>query len=168
MKFPPWQVASWTRCFVQLDEFQRLSSGMRQVACTGGASASGLLAGQCLWGLEFRGAPIGVAWDWGEALPGVPALCDPMSLISNIDLVDSEGLCLSHDEALLHLNQVVQSLEWQRGALATIGAVANMPPAPRQRPAAMARSNAHLRSAPARHEGRRTRTKSPAAALVAA
>lgn len=168
MKFPPWLVASWTRCFVQLEEFHALSRGMRQVACTGGASAGGLLAGQCLWGLEFRGAPIGVAWDWGEALPGVPALCDPMSLISNIDLVDSEGLCLSHDEALLHLNQVVQSFEWQRGALATVGAMTHMPAIPRQRSAAMAKASAHFRAATARHEGRRTRAKSPAAALIAA
>ena len=69
--------------------------------------------GQTLWSGESEFGAAGVAWDWVELQSGVVAMSDPISLVSNLQLVDSHGGVLTGLQAAMHLNQIVHTLPWQ-------------------------------------------------------
>jgi len=54
-----------------------------------------------------------MAWDWIQLARGVVAMADPLSVITNLRLVNSEGAVLSPIESLRHLNEIVHMLPWQ-------------------------------------------------------
>ncbi|MDQ2736026.1 MAG: hypothetical protein M3Y55_13795, partial [Pseudomonadota bacterium] len=58
------------------------------------------------------------AWDWREVRPGVVALSDPMTVLSNIVLLGEEGRPVDSFKRILHLNNVIFSLPWQAKACA--------------------------------------------------
>ena len=54
------------------------------------ADEAGVSCGTTLWGAEnATGQPIQLAWDWREARPGVVAISNPMSIDSNVRLIDA-------------------------------------------------------------------------------
>jgi hypothetical protein len=69
--------------------------------------------GQMLWGTECCGQPVGLAWDWAEVRADVPALRDPMSVLSNVQLLDEQGDCMDEGMRIVHLNTAVHGLGWQ-------------------------------------------------------
>jgi hypothetical protein len=79
----------------------------------GGASPHG----QVLWGTEHEGELIGIAWDWGQVVPGVVAMSDPMALLSNVVLVDDIDGPLPESTRTLHFNRAIYRLDWQRAVL---------------------------------------------------
>lgn len=70
-------------------------------------------AGQTLWGGALDDGDAGVAWDWVQISRGVVALADPMSVVTNLRLVGSEGEVLTSLQASLYLNAMVHELPWQ-------------------------------------------------------
>lgn len=119
MNIPAWHVLTWKPCFTPVSDFFRMVPGMRHLATTSYVpSEDSGRTGQCLWGGEIDGQPVGLAWDWGEALPNVPALSDPMHMLTNIYLLDGDGNCLSSEQRVLYLNQALHSLSWQPEVLA--------------------------------------------------
>ncbi|MDM4768467.1 hypothetical protein [Pelomonas sp. SE-A7] len=69
--------------------------------------------GQTLWLCRSGEAAAGVAWDWVSQPPGVVALADPMSLVTNLQLLNEEGEVLAPMESALQLNGLVHGLPWQ-------------------------------------------------------
>lgn len=54
-----------------------------------------------------------MAWDWIEIACGVVAMVNPMQVLTNMQLVNTEGAVLADSEAALHFNQFVHRLPWQ-------------------------------------------------------
>lgn len=69
--------------------------------------------GQTVWGNPSADPAAGVAWDWVEVQEGVVAMADPMGLVTNLQLTDSNGTILPSTQAALHLNGLVHMLPWQ-------------------------------------------------------
>ena len=70
-------------------------------------------AGNTLWGRFSKEGEAGLAWDWIEISDGVVAMVDPMSLVTNLQLVADDGRVLPATTAALHFNQFVRRLPWQ-------------------------------------------------------
>jgi hypothetical protein len=70
-------------------------------------------AGQTVWAATASSGQAGMAWDWIQLSRGVVAMADPLSVITNLRLVDSDGAVLSQIESLRHLNEIVHTLAWQ-------------------------------------------------------
>lgn len=70
-------------------------------------------SGQTLWCGEFESGAAGVAWDWVSLPYGVVAIADPMAMITNLQLVDTEGGVLAPLELVRRLNEIVHALPWQ-------------------------------------------------------
>ena len=70
-------------------------------------------SGHTIWrGLSQEG-DAGLAWEWIEIASGVVAMVDPMSVSTNMRLVNDHGDVLPATEAALHFNQFVRRLPWQ-------------------------------------------------------
>jgi hypothetical protein len=61
----------------------------------------------------MRGGQAGMAWDWIHLARGVVAMADPLSVVTNLRLVNADGDGLSLLETLRYLNEVVHTLSWQ-------------------------------------------------------
>jgi len=71
------------------------------------------MAGQTVWAITANAGQAGMAWDWVQLARGVVAMADPLSVITNLRLVNSDGAALSPIESLRHLNEIVHTLPWQ-------------------------------------------------------
>jgi hypothetical protein len=71
--------------------------------------------GQVLWAGEIEGRRFGIAWDWAEMFPHVVAMTDPMSIQSNMILLDDAGGVLADSVRVVRLNSAVHGLAWQHG-----------------------------------------------------
>ena len=120
MSIQAWQVITWAPHRVPLTEWSVISARLRHLGTSvyvderGGASPHG----QVLWGAEHDDHMLGVAWNWGQVMPGVAAMSDPMALLSNIVLVDADGDVLPDSARTLQLNRAIYRLDWQRSVLA--------------------------------------------------
>jgi hypothetical protein len=70
-------------------------------------------AGQTIWAAPAAEGQAGMAWDWIQLSAGVVAMADPLSVVTNLRLVNPDGDVLSLLETLRHLNEVVHRLPWQ-------------------------------------------------------
>jgi len=74
--------------------------------------------GSTVWGGELAGQGFAIAWDWSEVRGRTVALADPMCVLSNVMLVEDDGLVMDQGQKLLHLNTAVYCLRWQRVVMA--------------------------------------------------
>ena len=72
-----------------------------------------LSTGQTLWGDDREARSAGVAWDWVRLQQGIVAMADPLSLVTNLRLLDDEGEALTDIETVVRLHHLVHSLPWQ-------------------------------------------------------
>jgi len=72
-----------------------------------------LRSGHTVWGDVSGDGDAGLAWDWIEVACGIVAMVDPMRVLTNMQLINREGLVLPASEAALHINQFVRRLPWQ-------------------------------------------------------
>lgn len=77
------------------------------------SDAGGLRYGQVMWGTNVAGDVAGLAWDWREVQPDVVAMCDPMSVQTNLELLNRSEEPMTHDQQLLYLNRTIHSLPWR-------------------------------------------------------
>jgi hypothetical protein len=100
---------------LKVKEWRRSSRKLRHLGTSVHVDeqAEGLRYGQVLWGREASDQMVGLAWDWREVMPEVIALADPMTVLSNLRLLDERGGRLSDAELLLQLNNTIYSLGWQ-------------------------------------------------------
>jgi hypothetical protein len=69
--------------------------------------------GTTLWGEFSNEGDAGLAWEWVEIAKGVVAMTDPMSVITNLQLITETGDILSAPTAALRFNQFIRKLPWQ-------------------------------------------------------
>jgi hypothetical protein len=70
-------------------------------------------SGHTIWRGLSQDGDAGLAWDWIEIASGVVAMVDPMSVSTNMRLLNVHGEVLPATEAALHFNQFVRRLPWQ-------------------------------------------------------
>ena len=110
---PAWIVCAWPTVLWQASaapELQLVHLGTRVLTF---GDRAGPCSGQTLWGESSPERSAGVAWDWVQLQQGVVAIADPLGLITNLKLLDSEGEALSTQQMAVHLNEIVHSLPWQ-------------------------------------------------------
>lgn len=115
MNLPCWHLLAWKRVEVTAAQF---SKAVRHMRCLGvsireGESTRTRRLGETLWGVDLHEGTIGIAWEWGEVSEGIVALVDPLTILSNVCLVTDDGVSISSDELILHLNCAVNNLRWQ-------------------------------------------------------
>jgi hypothetical protein len=91
-------------------EIQLFHLGTRVLNAGDGGQPS---AGQTMWAGPSHDGEAGVAWDWVQVLPGIVAMADPMSVVTNLRLLGPKGEVLTAWEAARHLNEMVHALPWQ-------------------------------------------------------
>lgn len=110
-----WQVLTWPRAFFTPTQWRAYVArmGLLEASRIETDDSSNCGEGTVLWGLVEPERKVGMAWDWREVKRGVLALADPMRIISNVMLVDSDGKCLPQSARVLYLNNAIASLCWQ-------------------------------------------------------
>ncbi len=114
MSIPAWKVISWAPVNSTVEHWNKIVKKF----CALGASVyaddgDGVLHGQVLWGVQAADQSVGMAWDWREAYPGVVAMADPMTILTNVTLIDSEENILADSKRIVHLNTGIYQLPWQ-------------------------------------------------------
>lgn len=104
-----WSVFSWPKVHVTTVEFNAAVQQMNPMD----DESDGTGRGQSLWLSYIGGCPMAIAWEWAEALPGVPVLLDPMHILSNAVVVDEDGELVDEDQFIILLNTAVYQLPWQ-------------------------------------------------------
>lgn len=133
MNLPCWHVLAWRRVEVTPTEF---SKAVRQMRCLGVSVRDGDTSretgrqGETVWGGDFHGHKIGLAWEWGEVSEGVVALVDPLTILSNVSVITDDGVAFGSGDLILQLNCAVNALKWQPAvrrtkAFAPIGSAKN-------------------------------------------
>ncbi|MDP1900117.1 MAG: DUF4902 domain-containing protein [Rubrivivax sp.] len=87
--------------------------------------APGPAAGQTVWAASAADGEAGMAWDWVLIAQGVVAIADPMSLVTNVRLIGSQGEVLTAQESARFLNELVHALPWQREVQRALSAQVN-------------------------------------------
>jgi hypothetical protein len=71
------------------------------------------VSGQTVWVAHVDGNEAGMAWDWVQIARGVVAMADPMSIVTNLQLVGTTGEVLTPLQAARYLNELLRGLPWQ-------------------------------------------------------
>jgi hypothetical protein len=109
---------------LRLIDWETFVDRLRHLHTTVAADAEehGVYCGQTQWGATVAtGQLVRLAWDWREARPGVVAISNPMSIESDVDLVDDLDRPLDLVKRIVQLNNAVFSLPWQRKVTERIG-----------------------------------------------
>ena len=109
----PWSLRAWPPVLWQAEQTGELQLHHLGTHVTFPGDRTQGLSGQTLWGGHSLEGETGVAWDWIQIGRGVVAIADPLSLVTNLRLVGSEGEVLTAMEATLFLNELVHGLPWQ-------------------------------------------------------
>lgn len=109
------------------------------------------VSGITLWGAQLGTQQrVGIVWSWLRMGREVVALADPMRITSNARLVSADGLRLTPEQALLHLNNIVNALPWQAEVLKLghSGSIGSSSSNINSRAAAIARRASSITTAP--------------------
>jgi hypothetical protein len=111
---PPWTVRAWPTLLWQVERLPPLQMRHVDTRVTNPGDQISRQAGQTVWAAATANAgQAGMAWDWIQLSKGVVAMADPLSVVTNIRLVNSDGDVLPPLESLRHLNEIVHTLAWQ-------------------------------------------------------
>lgn len=111
-----WSLRTWPPLWCQADQANRVPLKHLGTHIVSANEAEGLVSGQTLWGNAADvgpAGPAGVAWDWIVVSDGVVAMADPMSLVTNVRLLDDGGEVLTAWQSARYLNEMVHALPWQ-------------------------------------------------------
>lgn len=110
----------WPSVDATADEIGQLCLRHLSVARRCEGTATGL-EGSVVWASKAHGGRwLGVRWDWVELQHGVLAISNPLSISSNLRLVDATRRALPERLAVLQLNLLVYRLDWQNRVLRQI------------------------------------------------
>jgi len=83
----------------------------------------GRTVGETVWAAQLEdGSVVGAAWEWVEVVRDVPALRDPNGVISNLKLVDGDGLEADELQLIVGLNRITHATAWQHAVRSVVGA----------------------------------------------
>jgi hypothetical protein len=109
---PPWTVCAWPPLLWQVEQLRRLQLRHLGTRVTNPGDQTSRTAGQTIWASNGAGH-VGMAWDWIHLSRGIVAMADPLSVVTNLRLVNADGDGLPMLETLRYLNEVVHTLDWQ-------------------------------------------------------
>ena len=107
----PWAVAAWPQVFwgrrnVSGQKFAHLATQvLPPVEQIRGRR------GQTIWWANLDSQDGAIAWDWVEVRGGVVSLVDPMAVMSNIEIEESDHH--ADTERIIVLNEWVHQIPWQ-------------------------------------------------------
>lgn len=110
---PPWTLRAWPPILWQVERLRPLQLRHLGTRVTSPGDPVNRPAGQTLWAIAAEDRQAGMAWDWVQLSRGIVTMADPLSVITNISLVDADGDILPALESLRHLNEVVHATPWQ-------------------------------------------------------
>jgi hypothetical protein len=110
---PPWTVRAWPPLLWQVETPPRLQLRHLGTRVTNPGDQISRTSGQTIWAVPLAGGQAGMAWDWIHLARGVVAMADPLSVVTNLRLINADGDGLSLLETLRYLNEVVHTLSWQ-------------------------------------------------------
>ena len=108
-----WALNSWPTVFWRTNSRRRPRFMHLVTRVTSSPTIGGPCQGHTVWGQLSGDGDAGLAWDWVEVATGVVAMVDPMSVVTNMQLLSLDGRILPTTEAALHINQFVRRLPWQ-------------------------------------------------------
>lgn len=96
----------------------------------GACDEQGRTVGETVWAAQLNdGSILGAAWEWVEAMHGVPALRDPNGFISNARMVCDDGTEADELQLIVGLNRIAHSIAWQEAVRQVLGAAMQGGPA---------------------------------------
>lgn len=111
-------INSWRALKLEGDARAAWCSHLRHLQSSVSERNEKYVSGITLWGATLgTNQRVGIAWSWLRMGREVVALADPMRISCNAQLIGTGGLRLSQDQALLHLNNIVNALPWQAEVL---------------------------------------------------
>lgn len=110
---PPWTVRAWPPLLWQVENLRPLRLRHLGTRVTNPGDQISRTSGQTIWATSSADGQAGMAWDWIQLSRGVVAMADPLSVVTNLRLVNPDGDVLTPLESLRHLNEVVHMLRWQ-------------------------------------------------------
>jgi hypothetical protein len=110
---PPWTVRAWPPLLWQVENLRRLQLRHLGTRVTNPGDQISRTAGQTIWSAPTDGGQAGMAWDWIHLSCGIVAMADPLSVLTNMRLVNFDGNGLAMLETQRSLNEVVRTLNWQ-------------------------------------------------------
>jgi len=110
---PPWTVRAWPPLLCQVNNLRPLMLRHLGTRVTNPGDQVSRTSGQTIWAAAAAEGQAGMAWDWIQLPAGVVAMADPLSVVTNLRLVNTEGDTLTALESLRCLNEVVHTLPWQ-------------------------------------------------------
>jgi hypothetical protein len=109
-----WQVAAWAPVYCTMSEFDAMVAAMRRLGGSVETVAEhGGRRGSALWGVCKGEVRAGIAWDWAEMRKGVLVIDDPMSVLSNIRVMEDGDDGCELPGRVLTLNRAIHSFSWQ-------------------------------------------------------
>lgn len=109
-----WALRAWPPLLWQATEPKPVRFHHLGTHVTPGGDGPGCVAGQTVWTAHAAEGEAGMAWDWIEIARGVVAIADPLSVVTNVRLVNDEGEVLTALQAARFLNEMVRALPWQQ------------------------------------------------------
>ena len=110
---PPWTVRAWPPILWQVENPWPLQLRHLGTRVTNPGDQVSRTSGQTIWAAAADDGQAGMAWDWIQLARGVVAMADPLSVVTNLRLINPDGDVLPQLESLRHLNEIVHALHWQ-------------------------------------------------------
>jgi len=110
---PPWTLCAWPPVFWQANSRKQPRFVHLDTRVVSRRTAERPCVGRTVWGNVGGVEDAGLAWDWVEITHNVVAMVDPMSVVTNMQLIDTNGGILPPVRAAVYINQLVHHLPWQ-------------------------------------------------------
>ena len=115
---PAWYVIQWPVVrMTPVDWAKTVTSLRRYCVFVDEGTAGSATRGQILLGTRVGNARVGVAWEWCTIRNTIVVMADPMSILSNLALVDDTGEPVLESTRLRILNDAIYATDWQRALL---------------------------------------------------
>lgn len=108
-----WSISAWPRKLWHSTQIQTAFTHLDTQISPVGDGVFGGASGQTSWVANLDGGQAAVAWDWVMLRPGVLAIGDPMTILTNIVFIDDDGVEVVPERVPARLNTLIHHLPWQ-------------------------------------------------------
>jgi hypothetical protein len=108
-----WSITAWPRKLWHSTQVEPTFTHLDTQISEAVDTSLGAVSGQTSWVAKLDGGHAALAWDWVLLRPGVLAIGDPMTILTNIVFVDHDGVEVAAETVPARLNTLVHHLPWQ-------------------------------------------------------
>ena len=108
-----WSISAWPSKLWHSTQIQPAFTHLDTQISPVGDGIFGGCSGQTSWVASLDGGQAAVAWDWVLLRPGVLAIGDPMTILTNIVFMGDDGVEMAPECVPARLNTLVHHLPWQ-------------------------------------------------------